>query len=147
MNLDQTASLLNNSAKSGVCHVSQRDLSRLLTAASASSLAVRRIDLEGVCDKEALFDCLSSALSFPEWFGRNWDALADCLSDLSWLPASGYVLALEHVEELQTRQRDDFNIAMQVCSAAADLWHEKGVPFWVLLDASVKDMPAFADIK
>jgi RNAse (barnase) inhibitor barstar len=147
MNLDHAATLLKDSAKAGVCHVPQRDVSRLLTAASAAGLVVRRADLKGVRGKEALFDRLSSALSFPEWFGRNWDALADCLSDLSWLPASGYVLALDNVEELPTRQRDDFNIAIQVCSAAADLWHEKGVPFWVLLDARTKDVPAFTDIK
>lgn len=35
----------------------------------------------GIADREALFDALAEALSFPEYFGRNWDAVADCLSD------------------------------------------------------------------
>ena len=32
---------------------------------------------------EAVYDHLSEELSFPAWFGRNLDALHDCLTDLS----------------------------------------------------------------
>ena len=32
------------------------------------------------------------ALRFPDWVGRNWDALADALGDLSWLPAGPHVV-------------------------------------------------------
>jgi barstar (barnase inhibitor) len=35
-------------------------------------------------DRSALFDVLQSGLRFP-YFGRNWDALLDLISDLSWL--------------------------------------------------------------
>ncbi|WP_446686701.1 barstar family protein [Pseudofulvimonas gallinarii] len=27
---------------------------------------------------------MAAVFRFPEWFGDNWDALADCLADLSW---------------------------------------------------------------
>ena len=32
---------------------------------------------------EAVYDYLSEELSFPDWFGRNLDALHDCLTDIS----------------------------------------------------------------
>lgn len=32
---------------------------------------------------DALYDQLSEDLKLPEWFGRNLDALHDCLTDLS----------------------------------------------------------------
>ncbi|WP_435971137.1 barstar family protein [Streptomyces sp. Qhu_M48] len=40
------------------------------------------LDLTGVTDKAALMDRCAAALDLPDWFGRNWDALADCLTDL-----------------------------------------------------------------
>lgn len=38
--------------------------------------------------KEELLDRVARGLSFPDYFGRNWDALIDCLSDLSWSNAA-----------------------------------------------------------
>lgn len=38
--------------------------------------------------KEELLDRVARGLSFPDYFGRNWDALIDCLSDLSWSSAT-----------------------------------------------------------
>ena len=34
-------------------------------------------------DWDELYDRLASELALPEWFGRNLDALYDCLTDLS----------------------------------------------------------------
>ena len=32
---------------------------------------------------DAVYDYLTEELSFPDWFGRNLDALHDCLTDIS----------------------------------------------------------------
>ena len=37
----------------------------------------------GIRARETLFSILSNALNFP-YFGRNWDALSDCLRDFWW---------------------------------------------------------------
>lgn len=45
------------------------------------------LDLGGAVNKADLMDRVARALSLPDWFGRNWDALADSLSDPSvWPP-------------------------------------------------------------
>jgi hypothetical protein len=36
--------------------------------------------------KEKVLSVLSRALRFPRYFGWNWDALEECLGDLSWMP-------------------------------------------------------------
>lgn len=67
-------------------------LADVLAAAGWSQV---RLDLTGVTDKPAFMDRCARALGLPDWFGRNWDALADCLGDLSWAPpARGRLLVV-----------------------------------------------------
>jgi RNAse (barnase) inhibitor barstar len=46
----------------------------------------------GIRSKEKLFGILSDALRFPAYFGGNWDALEECLQDLSWLPENASIV-------------------------------------------------------
>jgi hypothetical protein len=46
----------------------------------------------GIRTKKTLFDELAQRLQFPDYFGANWDALWECIRDLSWLPAGVIVL-------------------------------------------------------
>ncbi|MBS0624875.1 MAG: barstar family protein [Verrucomicrobia bacterium] len=39
----------------------------------------------GIKEKKDLLNAISLGLFFPDYFGGNWDALFDCLIDLSWL--------------------------------------------------------------
>ena len=47
-------------------------------------------------DRTAMFEQFADALRFPEWFGHNWDAFADCLRDLSWLTQPGVTILWQH---------------------------------------------------
>lgn len=40
------------------------------------------IDGNEIETRDMLHDTLSEALNFPEWYGRNLDALYDCLTDM-----------------------------------------------------------------
>ncbi len=50
------------------------------------------LDGTAIRTRGEFYDAVAAALSFPDWFGRNLDALHDCLRDLSWLPAGEHVL-------------------------------------------------------
>ncbi len=41
------------------------------------------LDGAKIRDREGLHDLLSDRLNLPEWYGRNLDALYDCLTDLT----------------------------------------------------------------
>ena len=63
--------------------------------------------------KSELLKNIAQALGFPDWFGHNWDALEDCLSDLSWREAPGYVLLFEKPSARRRLRRADRRAALQ----------------------------------
>ena len=46
----------------------------------------------GIETKAVLLEELYHRLQFPDYFGNNWDALEECIRDLSWLPVGPVVL-------------------------------------------------------
>jgi RNAse (barnase) inhibitor barstar len=113
-------------------YLAPRDLRALAGAVKKSGLKLVRVDLRGVHDKPSLLNAIATALKFPEWFGGNWDALEDCLSDLSWNKAPGYVVLLEHSAELARRAPQEFATAIEVFESVAEYWDEQNKPFWTL---------------
>lgn len=47
----------------------------------------------GTKSKEDLLEALAMAGSFPDYFGKNWDALRDCLCDFNWVTQRKIVIA------------------------------------------------------
>ena len=54
---------------------------------------VLRIDGDAIESKEELLDTIAEGFGFPDWFGRNWDALEECLRDLDAVN-DGYALLI-----------------------------------------------------
>lgn len=92
-----------------------------------------RIDLAGCDDKMALLARFSSALKFPPWFGNNWDALTDCLTDLSWLPAPAYRIVLLQPGQLRQADPEVLATSLEILDEAAAYWADEGVAFTVEL--------------
>ena len=46
-----------------------------------------------VTDQQELLQLCADTFAFPDWFGCNWDALYDCLTDLTWEnPSAGHLV-------------------------------------------------------
>lgn len=43
------------------------------------------VNIAAVNNKSDLMTQLKAGFDFPDYFGHNWDALEDCLTDLSWV--------------------------------------------------------------
>jgi hypothetical protein len=82
-------------------------------------------------DKASFLRAVAAACDFPDWFGSNWDALADCLSDLSWAPAPGYVLLYDHHDAYAPAP--EWPMVLDIFAATARRWDRADVPFCVLL--------------
>lgn len=106
----------------------------LAAAFQKSGWFATRVDRAPVFNKVTLLHAIYQACRFPAYFGFNWDALRDCLTDFSWQPAHGYVLLFQNLELLQTRAPDEHGVLLDVLGEARDIWAEaSGVPFRVLL--------------
>ena len=127
-----SADWLNDPARAGVFHLAA-DPRALASAAASAGLMVVYADIGHAHDKEEFLVQLSKAMRFPEWFGGNWDALADCLKDLSWLQAKGWVVILERSKHFCGGHGHEFKEAMQVMAEAAEYWRGEGKPFWTLI--------------
>ncbi|MEU3458312.1 barstar family protein [Micromonospora sp. NPDC006766] len=103
-------------------------------------LVVARLDGTRMTDADHLFYEFSDALLFPGYFGWNWAALSECLRDLRWLPADGYLIVVENAPRLLSSSAEDQHTLFQILSQAVHHWANplgqpdgKGIPFKVLL--------------
>ncbi|MEV6835975.1 barstar family protein [Streptomyces sp. NPDC051133] len=82
------------------------------------------LDLDGVADKAGLMDRAARALTLPDWFGRNWDALADSLGDHTVWPEGaverGLLLVVRNWRPYAEARPEEWRIAREVLTEAAD---------------------------
>ena len=113
--------------------IARSERARYLAAANALGFTVAAIDFGGCTGKDDALARFARALRFPDWFGGNWDALQDCLSDLSWLRAEGYLLLLDDVAEWRAADPESFGITLDILEQAGNAWRLQLRPFWAVL--------------
>ena len=122
---------LQDASRSGVYRAARAD--EIVDAVRGSTLSLARIPYAA---KEVLLKNLAAALEFPDWFGGNWDALEDCLSDLSWRKADGHVLLFE-----QVKPGDDLGVLIDVLQSSAEFWAGRGKPFFAVFIDPARGLP------
>ena len=101
------------------------DLALAITRAKRRQFAARWLRGAHMTTRAALFAEVAAALQFPWYFGDNWDALDECLADLDWLPAHGYVLfILDAAEVLKSETPAERQIFWSILERAAKEWSE-----------------------
>ena len=125
---------LFSNAENSALIVAERDvINRISDAARKAKLALFRLDLSRVAGKRTFLKAAAESLGFPNYFGANWDAFEDCLTDLSWHEAEGYVLLIENVEDFANGAPGEIKTARSIFEDAAEYWKGRGVPFFVIL--------------
>jgi hypothetical protein len=126
--------LLDSYATSGVYVLKRdRDLTEIGRLAVSAGLAFLEADLSGAAGKEGFLSRISAALEFPSYFGMNWDALEECLTDLEWMPYEGYVIVVRAVKAFSTKAPAEFRTALAIFKTAVKYWKAQKKPFFVIL--------------
>jgi RNAse (barnase) inhibitor barstar len=116
--------------EAGVFELPGSQGAKIIAAAAANGFRCYRVNLAGAEEQEQVLQRFADALHFPGWFGHNQDALADCLTDMSWAEASGYVLLVENSADYRAAAPEDFDALIAILSDASASWSGLGVPFW-----------------
>jgi RNAse (barnase) inhibitor barstar len=100
------------------------------------------IDASGVRSKDDLLEAFAAALGFPRDFGRNWDALADALQDLSWRSAPAYVLRVREGAAAARALGPEWATLIDVLSQTALYWKSRDTSFVAFIDHAA-ELPAW----
>jgi RNAse (barnase) inhibitor barstar len=106
----------------------------ILMQAEAVGWTAAVIDLNGASGKAEFMDRCATGLELPDWFGRNWDALTDCLTDLSWWgETQGYLLMTAGWTDFEDAAPKEAATAADIFAAAVGYWSVRDTPLSVLL--------------
>lgn len=78
-------------------------------------------EIVDVHSKDELFRELSDTLSFPDYFGHNWDALWDCLNDFHWIDAHEIVMIHNRIPDIGPA---DLKIYLDILSGSVGRWED-----------------------
>ncbi|SDI20253.1 barstar family protein [Propionivibrio dicarboxylicus] len=120
--------MTQTSSPAGIFRLNRNDLPALKAAATELGQAFFVVDLSRARNVPGFIKAMQRDLAFPEWFGGNLDALLDCLTDLSWHPAPGYIIVLSESDALKAMPTS-LAALNEVLSCAVDAWNKRGIAF------------------
>lgn len=94
------------------------------------------VNIEGdlINDSSSLFSEMSEKLKFPDYFGRNWNALQDCLRDLEWFSSeNGYVIIWSNASKMMMTSPEDFFEFMNILKYVNEYWSSIGKIFKLIV--------------
>jgi RNAse (barnase) inhibitor barstar len=126
--------IFSSFSNSGVYGVEKRsNVRQTKKAALINGLDYICIDLKNSLDKSSFLKTVADALQFPAYFGMNWDALSDFLTDLSWKKAIGCVIVFISFNTIYENMAADVKIIKNIFESTALYWKQNKVQFYIIL--------------
>ena len=92
-------------------------------------------------DRETLLAALGETLAFPAYYGQNWDAAWDCLTELDWPAEQLLVIHLPIAADCQLVAAD-LEVFLELLGDACQHWAERGQALCLLVETELADLPA-----
>jgi len=78
---------------------------------------------KGIETTNEVIEYLTIGLRFPDYYGRNWNALDDSLDDLPWLHEKNILIIHEEFPKIPEKQ---LNYYIDTLKTASDFWKQDG---------------------
>ncbi|UIR18829.1 barstar family protein [Streptomyces spinosirectus] len=111
-----------------------------LSALEAGGGRVFHFDAHALMTEQEIFSSFAKVLQFPGYFGRNWDAMVDCLDDLCGAVTGGVGIAVVVHDADQLLETEHFPLFVSVLCQGADRANSA-----VDLDGFPLDRPALSE--
>jgi len=128
---------LMDANRGGVFFVAQHPaVSEVKAAAKAAGFAFFHIEGKAISRKEQLLNHAATAMHFPDYHGGNWDAFEECVTDLSWVEAEGFLLYYDHIDTLQASHPEQLETFVEIMKDAVRELKADGRTMLALLSGS-----------
>lgn len=103
----------------------------LMAAAAGAQQHFLYANLSAAQSKQDVLEAIAASFLFPAHFGKNLDALYDCMTDLIHKAGSqtGFIVVLDQLPDNPKFDREMREQLLDVFRDAADFWAERKVPF------------------
>ncbi len=112
------------------------------------------LDAALMTNLEGLYREFATAFKFPDYFGKNFNALDECITDLEWLPAAGYLLVINNAEVLLDKESGyALESLLSILDGAGEEWStpvvqgedwdREGLPFHTILKLNKNEKLSF----
>lgn len=103
----------------------------LMQAAQGVGQHFLYVNLSNAQSKQDVLEMIADAFLFPPHYGKNLDALYDCMTDLVHKSGQqpGFVVVLEQLPDNPRFDREAREQLLDVFRDAADYWGERKIPF------------------
>lgn len=88
-------------------------------------------NLANAQSKQDVLDLIATQYTFPAHFGKNFDALYDCMTDLVHKSGlqPGFIVVLEHIPAHAKFDKEAREQLLDIFRDAADFWADRKIPF------------------
>jgi RNAse (barnase) inhibitor barstar len=103
----------------------------LMSAAQTAGQHFLYANLSSAQSKQDVLEGIAQSFLFPAHFGKNLDALFDCMTDLVHKSGQqpGFVVVLEQLPDNARFDREAREQLLEVFRDAAEFWGERRIPF------------------
>lgn len=139
------ACLLKDRNRAGLYHLPAHDQDSLPQLVAKARLRLVLVDLAADKGRQEILRQIGDACSFPAWYGINFDALHDCLTDPDWQSGKGVVLLIAGLDSLQATDPEGFTTFIDVLRSAAETRSQETSPLWIFLATPVSGVANLPD--
>ncbi len=95
------------------------------------------LDGDRIVDSPSLFQEFATVIQFPEYFGHNWDALKDCLTELDGHEVDRYIITIDKLDRFIANDSSQWTDFLDVCKSVVEYWQDTETPVYILLHSNL----------